>query len=59
MVVDGYKLAWSGGNAKSETVVDIEELKRSFEMLVGPLPTTELETFTARQFRMTKARRAS
>jgi hypothetical protein len=59
MIVDGYKLAWSGGRPKSEQAVDLDELKAAFEMLIGPLPMTTVETFTARSFRMTKARKAS
>lgn len=58
LLVDGYKLAWSGGNPKSETVVDVEELTSAFEMLVGPVPMTTVETTTARSFRVTKPRKS-
>jgi hypothetical protein len=58
IIVDGYKLAWSGGKPQTKTVVDVEELKRAFEMFVGDVPVITESTVTARSYRMTKARRS-
>jgi hypothetical protein len=54
--VDGQRLNWIGGNRDSKEVLDVEELKASFQMLIGDLPMSTITTTSTRSLRVTKAK---